>query len=322
MDFQAEIQAVEAAVHAVELPAGLRRVQVLGVYMTLVARVLAAGAEAAVPADQLAHELGMGKRAVLAAVRVLESIGCLQVERRPTTRRSARGYVVPAAVHVYQLRTLTGAVPSADPSAPSAPRFSPEPRVTLLFPRSFLDTEQEQETRFSPEPTAAAPSGGDLLARLLATGMERRMAQHILATRPAEEVERWLAALADQRGVRNPAGWLITALRGGWELPWRTVQRLTAARRREEREASEQAAAVAEAARQAEERAASAAAQAWLAAADPAVQADVRGKAEARVRADLGRWGQALGRLPSPLVLAAVAEVAKERLAADRRRAG
>lgn len=64
------------------------------------------------------------------------------------------------------------------------------------------------------------PSNGELVDRLHSRGVARPAAEELVAEHPARRVVDALDALdeIDEGRVRSPAGWLVSAIRGNWDL--------------------------------------------------------------------------------------------------------
>lgn len=158
------------------------------------------------------------------------------------------------------------------------------------------------------QPRAAAAGGRrprqDLVAALTAAGVARGVAAGLVGEQPAERIRDALEALGGKR-LRNPAGWLVRAIAGAWDLSGDVDEARRSRSRAREREPDEAAALE----RRRQERDRQACSTAWAAAVSAALDDSRLTEAVQRltrplpgigrrsvptVCADLLRWAQAV----------------------------
>jgi len=90
-------------------------------------------------------------------------------------------------------------------------------RMTYGRPRALAEAMVEEQLGHSPEERADTPEG-DARRRLLAIGVSKEEVERLLSEYPIEEIRRQLEWLPE-RGARNPARFIVAAIRGSYAPP-------------------------------------------------------------------------------------------------------
>jgi hypothetical protein len=101
-----------------------------------------------------------------------------------------------------------------------------------------VDVVKEQQHVGAGTRTTAAIGAGELRGRLVGLGVTERVADDLVSRYPLDRVRDAVDA-AELRPPRRTAGWIVTALRDGWDLSGMLVERRRAAEARCERKAEE-----------------------------------------------------------------------------------
>lgn len=236
---------------------------------------------------QIAANLGLGKNAVSRHLARLREFGFVlheELRTAGTGRYAVSRYVLDPSACLERF-TATPAPAQASAASPERERGWPVARppcprkgdAVTVSPSAGHREEGQNNTRPAvPEDEEQQPGAADGSVRgeLTALGMAPAVAGQLLDRHGAERVADAVAAV-ERREVRNPAGWVVRALRDGWELPSVAAERHAAAVQRgktaEEAEAARQ--------RADEEDAARARSDGWAAAVSAALSDDLLARA-------------------------------------------
>jgi len=155
--------------------------------------------------ELIREETGLGFRAISSAIKRLEGAGFLEVEKRPN--KNSR-YTLKAPEHDRETR-------------------EPKSRDSRNARTGSRETRGEQRQRFNQEKglnkVSELNNNNDPEPLLLSTelkpfGFSKKWIKKQVTKHGEARVREVLAALAGQEEVRNPAGWIRTALEQSWEV--------------------------------------------------------------------------------------------------------
>ena len=180
---------------------------------------------------RIADNLGLSKNTVTKHLGKLREHGfVLHEEQRDdgTGRYETSRYVLDPSACLERF-THTPKRPAGDPAAPRPKNrdteadLDPRPRkwdtATTSQPTGHRDVGQKNkkvvaEEDQQPQPAAVAAPLAD---RLIAVGVAADRARDLVAEHPEQQVVDALDAV-EVSDVRNVAGWVVTAIRGGWDV--------------------------------------------------------------------------------------------------------
>jgi len=146
--------------------------------------------------DTISADTGLGREAISSAIKRLEVAGFLTVERRPNKNNR------------YTLTPRRESRESGNPTTGS--------QETRREPRQRFNQEKDLNKVIELNNNNLEPL---LLSTDLKTfGFSKKWIKKQVTKHGEERVREVLAALAGQEEVRNPAGWIRTALEQSWEV--------------------------------------------------------------------------------------------------------
>ncbi len=180
---------------------------------------------------QIAANLGLGKNAVSRHLARLREFGFVlheELRTAGTGRYAVSRYVLDPSACLERF-TTTPAPAQASAASPERGRGAPAARppcprkgdAATASPSAGHREEGQNNTRPAvAEDEEQQPDAADGSAHggLTALGMAPAVAAQLLDRHGAERVADAVAAVG-RREVRNPPGWVVRALRDGWELP-------------------------------------------------------------------------------------------------------
>lgn len=188
------------------LPPGLRPGQVFAVW-ACIATALETVPSAAVTMETITTSARIGNMTAQRAVALLRRLELLTVTEEPTTVRTPTGRSIRCVRYVYAM------------CSPGDIAISSRTHVSECLPTDPEPDTQGTDSREDLEAERAA-----LIERLVSLGVDEAIGRRLLQVHGPGKIADWLDAARDYR-LRNPAGWLVSALARGWALPWRTLER-------------------------------------------------------------------------------------------------
>ena len=147
--------------------------------------------------DTINADTGLGREAIASAIKRLEGAGFLAVERRPNKNNRY---------------TLTPRLESRESGNPTTGSQETRREQRQSFNQEKdLNKVSELNNNNDPKPLL-------LSAELKPFGFSKKWIKKQITKHGEERVRGVLAALAAQDEVRNPAGWIRTALEQSWEV--------------------------------------------------------------------------------------------------------
>jgi len=159
---------------------------------------------------QIAAHLGLGKNTVNRHLTTLRKYGfVLHEERRDdgSGRYEQSRYVLDPSACIE--RFTTSPKSAVEPCPQNGDTVAPVSPST-----GHRDRGRKEQEAVTPAETQQQPA----VARLTAAGVSPEVATQLAERHGVEDVER-AVAVAAHRAVRNPAGFVVRALREGWDLP-------------------------------------------------------------------------------------------------------